>query len=128
MSPESPEKFYGQPVWNGMVTIDELAQIISGRSSLTAGDVSNVLHNVLDEMPRLMLMGMAVDLENLGIFRVSFSSRGSITKEDFKSNMLYDPKVLFRASAKMKKRIADGITYSRVVEKKSDKDDKQVKD
>lgn len=116
---KAPEKFYGTPVWDGRVSIDELSDIIAGRSSLTAGDVANVLRNFLDEVPRLMLMGKAVDLEKFGIFRISFGSYGAANAKDFNTSMIRDVKVVYRASTEINKRVQDGISFERVSEKKS---------
>ena len=46
--PDEPGKFYGQPVLDGVVGMDMICRQIAGRSSLTAGDVKNVLTNFLD--------------------------------------------------------------------------------
>ena len=54
--PDEPGKFYGQPVLDGVVGMDMICRQIAGRSSLTAGDVKNVLTNFLDELPTYMLM------------------------------------------------------------------------
>ena len=52
--PDEPGKFYGQPVLDGVVGMDMICRQIAGRSSLTAGDVKNVLTNFLDELPTYM--------------------------------------------------------------------------
>lgn len=38
-------KYYAQPEYNGTVDIDFIARQIAGRSSLTVGDIKNVLFN-----------------------------------------------------------------------------------
>ena len=56
--------------------MDMICRQIAGRSSLTAGDVKNVLTNFLDELPTYMLMNRSVQLEDFGILRISFGSEG----------------------------------------------------
>ena len=73
--PDEPGKFYGQPVLDGVVGMDMICRQIAGRSSLTAGDVKNVLTNFLDELPTYMLMNRSVQLEDFGILRISFGRR-----------------------------------------------------
>ena len=58
--PDEPGKFYGQPVLDGVVGMDMICRQIAGRSSLTAGDVKNVLTNFLDELPTYMLMNLSL--------------------------------------------------------------------
>lgn len=115
--PEEAKKYYATPVWDGKIGITELSEIIAGRSSLTTGDVANVLNNLLDEMPRLMLMGKSVDLGLLGILHISFGSLGAATAEEFTTSLIRDPKIVFRASSMMKKKVMDNIKYVRVTEK-----------
>lgn len=110
----APKKFYATPVWEGKVDIDALSDIIAGRSSLTAGDVANVLRNFLDEVPRLMLMGKAVDLEKFGIFRISFGSEGAETEKNFNAKNIRDVKIIYRASTVMLKRVRDNVTFEKV--------------
>ena len=81
--PDEPGKFYGQPVLDGVVGMDMICRQIAGRSSLTAGDVKNVLTNFLDELPTYMLMNRSVQLEDFGILRISFGSEGVDRAEDF---------------------------------------------
>ena len=107
---EAP-KYYAQPVWDGVVGIDELADIIAGRSSLTKGDIRNVLENFLDEIPRFLRMGKAVRLEKLGIFRASFSSEGAATPEAFKTSLIRGEKVIFLPSVELKDAIVGKLTY-----------------
>lgn len=114
---KAPKKFYATPVWEGIVGIDELSDIIAGRSSLTAGDVSNVLHNLLDEVPRLLLMGKAVDLDLVGIVRISFGSAGAETAEAFNTNMIRDVKIIYRASPKLKERVLTKVKFEKVIHK-----------
>ena len=56
--------------------LDYVSRRIAGRSSLTVGDISNVLKNFLDEVPALMLLGKSVKLDEVGIMRISFRVRG----------------------------------------------------
>lgn len=107
---EAP-KYYAQPIYNGMVDVDFIARQIAGRSSLTAGDIKNVLSNFLEEIPTYMLLGYSVKLNELGTFRVSFSSEGAITPDTFKTTMIRGKKVIYTPDAILKTRILDGLTY-----------------
>lgn len=108
-----PPKTYATPVWDGVIEIEELADQIAGRSSLTKGDILNVVQNLLDEIPHYLLMGKAVNLNKLGIFRLSFSSSGSEDATKFNTSQMRKPSVLFLASAQLKKKIENNIKYTR---------------
>lgn len=108
-----PPKTFATPVWDGLIEIEELADQIAGRSSLTKGDILNVLQNFLDEIPRYLLMGKGVNLNKLGIFRLSFSSTGSEDASKFNVSQIRKPSVLFLASVQLKKQIENNIKYAR---------------
>lgn len=44
-------KFYANPVNVGKKTMHDIAKDIAGRSSLTRGDIENVLFNFIDQLP-----------------------------------------------------------------------------
>lgn len=120
---DDPAKTYATPVWDGMIEIEELSDIIAGRSSLTKGDVLNVLQNFLDEIPRYLLMGKAVNLNKLGIFRLSFGSSGSENAKEFNASQIRSPRVTFLASAQLKKKIANDVKFAREAPQEKPKDD-----
>ena len=108
---KAPPKYYAKPEYNGTVDVDFIARQIAGRSSLTAGDIKNVLSNFLDEVPVYMLLGYSVKLNEFGTFRLSFSSTGAIEPGTFKSNQLSGLKVVYTPDVSLKNRIADAISY-----------------
>lgn len=109
--PDEPGKFYGQPMLDGVIGMDTICRQIAGRSSLTAGDVKNVLTNFMDELPTYMLMNRSVQLEDFGILRISFGSEGAERAEDFSSSLIRGVKIVFTPSAKMKERVKSEITF-----------------
>lgn len=111
---EAAEKYYATPVWDGIVDLDYVSRRIAGRSSLTVGDISNVLKNFLDEVPALMLLGKSVKLDEVGILRISFSSAGVEDPKKFKTTMVRDVKVQFRPSVKVMDEIRKGISFEKV--------------
>lgn len=100
---EAKKKWYASPVQAGKpITLDELAKVIAGRSSLTRGDVTNVLLNVTDELPMYLMKGYSVQLGNFGTLRLSFSSEGVENPDDFTIGMIRDIKIIFTASTELK--------------------------
>lgn len=111
LKPDEPGKYYGQPSIDRQITMDTICRQIAGRSSLTAGDVKNVLTNFLDELPTYMLMNQSVQLEDFGTLRISFGSLGVDKPEEFAANLIRDIKIIFTPNVKMKNRIKSEITF-----------------
>lgn len=105
-APEAPKKWYASPVNVGTLTLSEIASEIAGRSSLTQGDVENVLRNLLEQMPVFLRIGMSVKLGDFGIFRLSLSSEGKERPEEFSGANIRNIRILFTPSKTLKASIA----------------------
>lgn len=105
--PDAPKKWYATPVKSGTITQKNLAQQISGRSSLTSGDVNNVIQNLLELLPQELIKGNSVQLGDFGTFRLSFSSDGVDTEKDFTKDKIKGVKILFTPSNDFKKTLSD---------------------
>ena len=66
---EEPKKFYAQPVYADKVTQKQLAKQLADLSSLSAGDVANVIQNLVEEFPKILTRGGIVQLGDFGSFR-----------------------------------------------------------
>jgi predicted histone-like DNA-binding protein len=100
---QQPEKYYAEAVNEGKTSADDLSKEIAGRSSLTAGDVSNVIHNLLDEVPKFLLMGRSVSLGKLGSFHLTVHSEGADSAEAFKVDLIKGVHVVFTPSVEFKR-------------------------
>ncbi|EKB55711.1 HU family DNA-binding protein [Bergeyella zoohelcum] len=105
--PDAPKKWYATPIKSGTITQKNLAQQISGRSSLTSGDVNNVIQNLLELLPQELIKGNSVQLGDFGTFRLSFSSDGVDTEKDFTKDKIKGVKILFTPSNDFKKTLSD---------------------
>ena len=105
--PEEPRKWYANPINSGTVTLNDLAKKIAGRSSLTRGDIENVLANCLDELPTFLKMGMSVSLGEFGTLRLSIASEGTERKDEFSNNNIKGVRVIFTPSNELKKSLED---------------------
>ncbi len=111
-NPDAEKKWYATPVKAGTTTQKSLATQISGRSSLTAGDVGNVIQNLVELLPQELIKGNSVQLGDFGTFRISFSSDGVEEEKDFTVDKIKGVKVLFTPSADFKKVLAS-MKYER---------------
>ncbi|MDR1563073.1 MAG: HU family DNA-binding protein [Dysgonamonadaceae bacterium] len=105
--PQCPPKLYAAPVNDGKVSQEEIAVEIVALSSLARGDVANVIDSTIDTIPKYLLMGKSVNLGDLGTFRISFSSEGVDTADEFNVSMISGVKIIFTPSVKLKKQIED---------------------
>ena len=98
-------KFYANPVNVGHKSLDDIARDIAGRSSLTRGDVSNVLYNFIDCLPHYLRDGFSIQLGNFGSMRVTLSSKGAETEKAFKTETIR-PRVVFTPGTELKRELA----------------------
>ena len=110
------QKWYVTPVNAGRVERKDLDKEIVNVSSLSRGDVSNAIENLLDIIPKYLLMGKSVKLGEFGTLRLSFSSKGVDQKEHFNVRMIGNVKVVFIPSPEFKKSLTD-ITFEKEDEK-----------
>lgn len=107
-------KYYASPVNAGKKTMHDVARDISGRSSLTRGDIENVLSNFLDCLPGYLRDGFSVQLGEFGTMRLTLSSDGADTEKAFKTGSI-KPRLVFTPSPSLKSDLKDN-TYETVKE------------
>lgn len=100
-------KWYASPVNDGRITQRDLAKDIVDNSSLSKGDVANVIENLLDTMPKYLLMGKSVSLGEFGTLRLSFTSEGVDSADKFSPNLITGAKVVFTPGVELKKALED---------------------
>lgn len=107
---DKPAKWYANAVNVGKKDLKAIAKDIAGRSSLTRGDIENVLSNFVDQLPGYLKDGFSVQLSEFGTLRLSLSSEGAETPETFKTSSI-KTKIVFTPGTAMKKEMSD-ISYS----------------
>ncbi len=106
VKPEEGEKFYPHPVWNQVCSINELANEISLATTLTPADVKACIECLLQAIPHHIMEGQCVKCGEFGSFKLGFSAKGQVKKEDVSASDICKPRVLFRASVALKNAIA----------------------
>ena len=99
------KKWYATPRLTGKRDLKSLSKDLAEVSSLSAGDVHNVIVNLIDQCPKWLIEGNSVKLDGFGIFRLSFSSEGEAVKEDISADSIKDFHILFEPDAAIKDRI-----------------------
>ncbi|MBU2555748.1 MAG: HU family DNA-binding protein [Bacteroidetes bacterium] len=105
LSPTDPHKYYAAAKATGKSTIRSLAERISRESSLSIMDTKAVLEGFLQVIPSLLLEGKIVDLEDFGSFRITISSDGADTPEEFSGSLIKKANLLFRPGSFFKDRM-----------------------
>ena len=119
-------KFYANPVNVGRKTLDDIARDISGRSSLTRGDISNVLYNFIDCLPHYLRDGFSIQLGEFGSMRVTLSSKGAETEKTFKTETI-KPRVVFTPGTELKRELAAN-SYESLRKKEEEGTEKKKKE
>ncbi|MGP2570510.1 HU family DNA-binding protein [Ornithobacterium rhinotracheale] len=109
---DKSKKWYANAVNAGTTEQRAIAKNISEKSSLTAGDIANVIENLLEEMPKELIEGKSVKLGEFGTFRLSLSSEGVSNEKDFNATKIKGAKVIFTPGVALKKALSD-IKYER---------------
>jgi predicted histone-like DNA-binding protein len=66
----------------GNMNLKSFSKDLSEVSSLSAGDVLNVIIILIDQLPKWLMEGDSVKLDGFGPFRLSFSSDGMATRDE----------------------------------------------
>ena len=110
-------KLYANPVNVGKKTMHDIAKDIAGRSSLTRGDIENVLFNFIDRLPSYLRDGFSVQLGEFGTMRLTLSSEGAATVKAFKTETI-KPRVTFTPGVELKAALREN-SYDTVKEENS---------
>lgn len=89
--------FYPMAMSRGLVATDELARFIADKSSLTSGDIRNVLENLGEAVNHFFGLGFSVKLEKLGTMRVTVNAKGNgvETAEEVSADLVNSAHVVF---------------------------------
>ena len=98
----SKQKWYASPVNEGKITQKTIAADIVELSSLSRGDISNVIESLIGTVPKYLLMGKSVNLGDLGTLRLSFKSEGVDDAAKFNASMISNVRVVFTPSVEFK--------------------------
>jgi predicted histone-like DNA-binding protein len=104
-NPQASAKYYAAPVNDGKVSQKTIALEIVALSSLSRGDVSNSIDGLIDTIPKYLLMGKSVSLGDLGTLRISFSSKGVDSPEEFTVALIMGVRIVFTPSPALREAI-----------------------
>lgn len=95
--------YYAVPVRQQKVTLEALAKELSGRCSLTEGDIHSTLIGLAELTEEHLHAGDSVCLDRLGVFSLSASSEGFASPRECKPSKVKAKKICFRAAPELRK-------------------------
>lgn len=97
----NPKKFYAQATNNGYVSFDEVCVEISEYCSLTSADVKAVMDRMNYVLDKNLKAGRIIQFGEIGNFRLSMGSAGSVDEKDFDSSMIKKPRIVFTPGTRL---------------------------
>lgn len=92
----TPPKFYAKVQTRGTVNFDSLAEDIAYATTLTDGDVLNVLRALIKQVKKHLADGKIVSLDALGSFQFQISGKGALTEEEYNTNLIRKVRIQYR--------------------------------
>lgn len=125
MDRESGEyKYYAKAQANGSVSINELAEEIAYATTLTDGDVLNVIRALVKRINMHIANGKIVKLENLGSFQAQIRSMGAETEDTYSPSMIRKVTLQFRPGIGLKGQLNKAnLTFHKVPSLKKPKEE-----
>lgn len=93
---EAAPKFYGKVQTSGTINFDTLAEDIAYATTLTDGDVSNVLRALVKQIKKHLADGKIVNLDGLGTFQFQISGKGAVTEKDYSTALIKKVRIQYR--------------------------------
>lgn len=119
---DAAPKYYAKMQASGVVDLDDMAEEISYATTLTDGDVLNVLRALIKQMKKNLMAGKIVRMEKFGTFQFQLCSDGADTEKNFsaanitKVNIQFRPGALVREAQNLK-----SLSFKKVPKKDASK-------
>lgn len=118
---DAAEKFYAKMQASGVVDLDDMAEEISYATTLTDGDVLNVLRALIKQMKKNLMAGKIVRLEKFGTFQFQICSNGAESEKTFTPSNITKVNIQFRPGALVREAQNLKILAFKKVPKRSEK-------
>ena len=106
-------KYYPCAVSKGEMQLDDLAKIISGRSSMSKADCYGVIMALSDVIGEALSNGNIVKIDSLGTFQLILQGTAAETEEALGKSNIKGAKISYKPSKELKTKVKR-ITYKRM--------------
>lgn len=120
LRPEDESLFYAKAQAREVIGMNRIADEIAYATSLTDGDVLNVLRGLIRKTREHLADGDIVDLGEFGKFQYQISSSGAMTPEEFTTSNIRKVRIQFRPGELIKESM-DKLKFERVISVKARK-------
>lgn len=120
LRPQEPAKFYAKAQAREEISLNRIADEISWGTTLTDGDVLNVLRGLIKKINEHLSDGDIVSLGEFGKFQYQLSSEGADTAEQFTTANIRKVKIQFRPGELIRQAIP-ALKFERVISLKAKK-------
>lgn len=105
--PDDPtgKVYYPKATSYGIIERKTLCADIEKATSLTAGDVQNVVNNLLDILKRYLGLGYKVRLDGVGLFSIGLATTSDQDKTKVTADNIKDKKVMFRPDTALRNEV-----------------------
>ena len=100
--PTEPGKFYASALTTGEKNIEELAEEIESSCTVTSQDIVAVIEALRKRIIIGLQNGEIMRMGNIGYFRLSIGSKGTVTKNEFNVGCIKKAKILFTPCSSLK--------------------------
>lgn len=102
LTKKTPKMAYASAVTTGQVPVNDLAQLISERSSVSRADVKAVLDNLSWATSFLLSNSMRVSLGDLGSFHLRLRSKSAETADAFEGRNIKRARIVFHPGKELR--------------------------
>ncbi len=118
LRPEEPALFYARMQVEEEIPLSQLAEEVAWGTSLTRGDIENLVTAASERVAYHLKNGDMVDLGDFGKFQCQLSSRGAETAKKFTHRNIKKVRFQFRPG-KLFRRALQNVSFEHVMTRKS---------
>ena len=107
------KKFYASSNITGTTDLDTLTKEIERTSTVNGADIRAVLYALLEIIPDHLEAGNAVQLGEIGSFRINISSNGEDSADKVGSKSIKNCKIIFTAGKKFKN-VLNNLSFKKI--------------
>lgn len=106
------KKYYATPVTERALSVQQFAKLATTDAAISPGEMLAALDLFGKTALQQLLQGHSVEVPGIGTLRISFSSKGADSPEEFNARtMISGARILFRPKVEVKNAIANGMYY-----------------
>ena len=103
--------WYAEPAKGQKISALELNKMMTDGTTLSSSELNMALDLLVERLPMLLARGILARVGRLGTLMVDYGSEGVARPEDFHPRLMRRPRIVFRPSAELRKRVEQAMFY-----------------